>query len=370
MTEENRVLYSLLKSALSTQESHPLPAPFSAETINWQRLFHLAEDHGVSPLLYDQLRRWADLPAALQLPPPILAQFKKSYIHHIVKSKGTQSVLAHVLRFAQAHEIPIMLLKGAAYGATVYEQPWYTISADVDLLVGKREDELAGGKAQAIKNHLDAFNAQQVEFSLNLEYEFYEHHDLTMNGVLPVDWARVWADARPISYLGSLAHVMSAEDMLLAATINACRKRYLRLRSIFDIGAILHRFPSLDWSKVRDKALSYRCNTISYAALMMADKTIGLRLPEHLEELLEIRPARRTLLEQAMRLILTHQPLSLMAEEERKTLWNRRLSWTLLLTYLSYSPDLLWPKVSHTLQDRHRKVAVHPLANKMPHLPS
>jgi hypothetical protein len=74
------------------------------------------------------------------------------------------------------------------------------------------------------------------------EYDFFEHHDVTMNGVLPVDFQAIWQEAVAVDYRGERTLVMRTEDLLLAVCINACRKRFFRLKSLFDIAEIVDEY--------------------------------------------------------------------------------------------------------------------------------
>jgi hypothetical protein len=57
----------------------------------------------------------------------------------------------------------------------------------------------------------------------------------------------VWSKTKETTFQGQKVLVMSPEDMLLAACINSCRKRFFRLKSLCDIAEIINYFKELDW---------------------------------------------------------------------------------------------------------------------------
>jgi hypothetical protein len=110
-----------------------------------------------------------------------------------------------------------------------------------------------------------------------IECDLPGHHDLDMHGVLPVRYERIWAAARPVDYHGVEAFVMAPEDLLLSLCVAGCRKRFFRLKCLFDIAETVPR--GLDWDRFVLRAREDRCEGIAYAALLAASRTLGTSVP-------------------------------------------------------------------------------------------
>jgi len=95
-----------------------------------------------------------------------------------------------------------------------------------------------------------------------IECDLPGHHDVDMNGVLPVRFDRIWEAARAVDFHGQEAFVMAPEDLLLSLCINSCRKRYFRLKHLFDIAETVHRL-DLDWNRKRSAEYFARLRTTS-----------------------------------------------------------------------------------------------------------
>ena len=116
-----------------------------------------------------------------------------------------------------------------------------------------------------------------------------------MHGVLPVLTERIWRSARRIDVRGSGAWVMGPEDLLLSLCINACRKRFVRLKALFDLAETVQR-TGIDWPRLGRLARGCRCEAIAFTALLVARETLGCALPEGALEELGVGPGRRRLL--------------------------------------------------------------------------
>jgi hypothetical protein len=252
--------------------------------------------------------------------------------------------------FAQ-HGIDVMLVKGEALNLRVYNQPWYTVSYDVDLVIRAKREELDPAVNQEIVNRLEAFNCRRDQFKEHIEYDYYEHHDITMNNVLAVDSERIWQESNKIQLYGYDVFVMSPEDTLLAAAVQACRKRFFRLKSLCDIAVIIEKFGNdLNWDVVVSKARAYECHTILYTALLVTQTTIGCSWPEGLLSALAVNPIRASAIQHLVNRLCRNCSLDQLFDRTDSTLLGREFSWPLVLTYTTYQLKHLVPKTMEILQ--------------------
>ena len=220
-----------------------------------------------------------------------------------------------------------MLLKGAALDLAVYEEPWVVTSQDIDLVLrpspGWEGPARPGGERGAAARSRPS----------GIECDLESHHDVTMNGVLPVDFRRIWRDgaaaARPRR--GRLADgARGPAD--LASAVNGCRKRF-RLKGLFDVAETVGRLSGLDWTRLAASAHAARAEGLVLAALAAASATIGVDLPPAAHRALG-GPIRRRLLQGLAAGMARGGALGLAgAGETRGGLWGRRPEPALLLAY-------------------------------------
>ncbi|MEZ4674465.1 MAG: nucleotidyltransferase family protein [Caldilineaceae bacterium] len=199
--------------------------------------------------------------------PAIIAAFQQITYQTIAVKSGIRTKLVEMLAFCAERNIRVMIIKGAALDLAIYQEPWYVIH-DVDLIFDQDQAALA----PTIFAELDRYFWDLPGF----EYDFYGHHDVTMNGLLAIDFAAIWAVATPIDLDGQVAWLMCPTDMLLAACINSCRKRFFRLKSLLAIATLVAHQPAPEWSLLFAAAHRYGCGAIVYTALLATEQTLGV----------------------------------------------------------------------------------------------
>ena len=269
MKPEDRLLFLCARQDFSDAHLEELLDLCGAEKVAWEEVFPTAVQHGVAPLVWTNIEKATFV--GLTVPTAVVSKFQLSCYHNAVVKGKRKAQLAEALALLSAYSIQVMALKSVALDLLVYDQAWYTSAIDMDLVLRPRQHDVSPQTRAAIDHHFGG---------LGIEYDFYEHHDVTNNGLLPVDFDRIWDDARPVSFQGHELFLMSAEDLLLSLCINSRRKRFFRLRSLVDIAETLQLLPELDWAAVCDRARAYRCNHIVYTALVVAQATLGCALPE------------------------------------------------------------------------------------------
>lgn len=303
--------------------------------LDWALFDTISRQHGVAPLVYTALDPMSK--RGLAVPEAVNAQFKQAYIYNVGVKTQVGRLLEKFIAWFNQKSIPLMLFKGAAYDLQVYAQPWFT-AHDVDLIIGAREDELDSETVSEIR----ALFAELPGF----EYAFYDHPDITMHGVLPVNFEQIWADAQPLDYQGHTVWVMCPEDLLLTTCINSYRKRYLRLKSALDIVSLMQAHPELDWVRFIGKATAYDCRAMAHAALYVASMLLNYPLPPGVLEQLQIAPLRRTLIQQISQKSSLNAHAALHKPPFFK-LFARHLDSSLILPYLTLEPYQAGRKLAH-----------------------
>ena len=340
---EDQILYLLTRQRFTSQHHDEVLRFELDQAIDWDTLFITAEQQHVAPLVYNNLSSFAA--DELSVPQSVLNKFKQAYINNVFVKRGTAEILEKVLALFASKNIDVMLIKGEAINTMVYDQPWYTVSQDVDLVIHAMPEEINQTDHAEITKTLDTFNKKRSRFKENIEYDFYEHHDMTMNNVLSVDFQRLWAEARKVELYGQPVYVLTIEDMLIAAAVNCCRKRFFWLKSICDIATIIEKHPDLDWARLATKSQAYRCAAILYTALVVTQMTVGCNIPNEFLDSLKVNPFRESTILRLLENMIYNHSLAELAVRAKVKVLGREFSRSLMLVYASYPLQLLMPKL-------------------------
>jgi hypothetical protein len=334
---EDKLLFACARQAFTPVHQQRVIELDRTTQLDWTLIQATAAQHGVAPLIYANL---ATCTPHLSIPPAVQQQFERStYATMLLKTHVARQISA-CLTFLHGLEVAVMLIKGAALDLLVYERSWYTVH-DVDLVLKPHHGVLSA----AAQRQISAFFAKLPGF----EYEFFAHHDVVMNGVLPVDFHQIWRDARQLHLHGQPLWVMSAEDLLLSACINSCRKRFFRLKSLVDINEIIAQERTLDWAVFIAKAKRSDCQHIAYTALLVTQQTLGCDLVDGVLAQLQGSRLRRSIIHSLS------QRLSLDAFSTRDAglkYWRRTINWPLLLPYATFAPYQIGRRLAYVWRTR------------------
>ena len=265
----DELLFRCMRQDMPPAEAQVLVHALEARVLDWDAVCRIAARHGVAPLVYVNLRKC--VAAGLEVPEPIMARFKGAMFAAVRAKEQNQRWLERVIGFFNEQQIEVMLLKGAALDIAVYDPAWYVTALDIDLLIRAEENEMPADVLATIWSFND-----DGPFECN----FSRHHDLCIDGLLRIDYPQLWRDARAVDVAGGRAYIMCPEDLLIAACINGCRKRYFQLKNLYGIRQTLVQFPDLDWDRLADKAQGYQCAAIVFAALQVARQTVAAPVSE------------------------------------------------------------------------------------------
>jgi hypothetical protein len=295
--------------------------------------------HGVAPLVGENLRNARDHQAAI--PDDILLRFHFATVANHERKNRAASAAEELLRFFNDRAIEVMLIKGIAFDYLVYQTPYATMSSDIDVVFRPKWEGLAVEDRERL-THL-IFDVKE-RTGCSFECDGFEHHDVTLNGILPVAFSQIWDDSYQTSFRSRITSFMGLEDMLIAACINCYRKRYTRLKMLCDVAEILERYPEIDWSIVGDKSRSYRCGTIVFAALIATGTTLSARIPSQAFQALDVGKAHAKLIQYLFGVVNNH----VLSRNYGSA--SGRLGCSLLKKFATLPLDVLWRKQWHLVK--------------------
>jgi hypothetical protein len=301
--------------------------------IQWDQVFRAAMVHGVAPMVGENLKNARAHEAAI--PDDILLRFHFASVANHERKDRAASAAEELLQFFNDRAIEVMLIKGIAFDYLVYQTPYATMSSDIDLVFRPKWEGLAVEDRERL-THL-IFEVKE-RTGCAFECDGFEHHDVTLDGILPVAFRQIWEDSYKTSFGSGITSYMGLEDMLIAACINCYRKRYIRLKMLCDVAEILERYPEIDWSVVGDKSRKYRCGTIVFAALIATGTTLSAKIPSQAFEALDVGRAHAKLIQFLFGVVDNH----LLACDFGSA--SGRLGRSLLKTFATLPFDVLWRK--------------------------
>lgn len=333
---EDHLLFLCARQHFTAEHAGEVAALGRRAEIDWAAVYQTAAQHGVAPLIFQNLQA-TNKQQGLEVPGEIMARFKADLMANMLAKKRLAHNASRAISFFAAQSLEVMLVKGVALDALVYRQPWFTVLNDIDLVINLKPEMVSPA---TYRHFMQQLHATAVEF------DYFEHHDVTMNRVLPVDFEQIWADAAPLLFHGQQVWVMGWEDLLISLCINSCRKRYFRLKSLCDIAELLSAADALDWQRLADRARQYDCSAIVYAALWITQATVGCPLPPEALPGLGVQPARARLIQAVSR---RTSLADIDVGRGEAAVLGRAINGSLILPYVTLRGYQSWRKIRFAL---------------------
>lgn len=340
MKLEDQILLLCLRQDFKPEHSRSVIDLASRAAVDWNRVAQTAEEHGISTLIQRNLEICVQ--DGLDLPNDALQKLKLSTYKAALSKESQKEKLVRALAYLQDHGLEVMLIKGAALDFSVYQDADYILSDDIDIIIRAKREQF---NQQELKDFDNFFHKQGIEF------EFFVHHDLSINELLPIDFESIWENAERADYLGQPILLMSGMDLLISLCINSSRKRYFRLKSIFDIRETIHAKQDISWQQVADRAQCFQSQNIVFTALLVTLLTSGCDLPVGWEEYFSIQPIRRKLIETTVKYLIDRISFYPYPYEGISIL-GRPLHLTLVLPYIGYTKTQITHKFSYAVRTR------------------
>lgn len=321
MISENELLFLCTKKDFQLEHQEQVINLCSKIIINWNTVYLTALHHKVAPLIYYNLSKCGNLIAKIN--PENLKNFKYYFLNaHLYKTQQEQDITNTLLYFNQK-SVKVMLIKGAALNLTIYKDcPWYVIG-DIDIILNNKREEVTDKEDQ---EDIKFFESLKIN-----EWERFEHHDVSMNTALPINFAQIFERAIEINFQGQKVLIMSPEDMLLAACINSCRKRFFRLKSLLDITTIIDYYKAFNWQQFIIISKEYKCSSIVYTSLLVTSLTLGYKISEDVLDNLDINPLKKIITRQLIEYLITNIPLFFLLPSSGINILGKKINPSLIL---------------------------------------
>ncbi len=298
--------WSLLCTASSADpRESDLARLLQKRPIDWEVVLRLAEHHGTSSLLYQNLSRLPDA-----VPSPVLTSLRQRYERNIHKSLFLARELIRVLDSLDAIGVEAIPYKGVVMSEVYYSDMALRQSGDMDLFVRKQdvariktavrdlgyttrvpipEDAEQDYIASGYECTFDSFAGKNLlELQWALQPRFYAV-DFDMDGL--------FERAVNVTVAGRGVKTPSPEDLLLVLSVHAAKHVWGRLIWLCDIAQIV-RQENLNWDWVRSQAQELGIERILHITLLLANRLLDAAIPPSIENAVAADRAAQTFAEE------------------------------------------------------------------------
>ena len=313
---------------------------------DWGEIIQLAARHGVTPLLYLNLKAAAPTP---YVPVAVMHQLREAYLGNAVRNTRLYYQLARLLTALQKDNIAVIVLKGAHLAETVYGNVALRPMGDLDLMVRKSDlsrtaEKLVGMgysfnapadmKAYCEENHhLPAFLAPggpavEIHWLIPLVIspsgeelaglwrgEWFEAFEQQVNSPSDEELAGVWKRCRWATIAGVETLVLSPEDLLLHLCMETSHHHsgfVMGLSPFCDISATIRRYQNeIDWKQLQFRAQEWGAGKYVHLTLWLARDLLEAPVPGDVLEFLKPKDFDARWVAVAKEQVLSGRPMPL-----------------------------------------------------------
>ena len=258
---------------------------------DWGRVSWLAEKEVATSALFRMLQR----SHSAQVPPDVMEYLSKSAMVSDFRMRHLSQRLIRTARELAEHQVPFVLLKGAAVGALTDPSFCMRPMTDLDLLVHPSDAERA-------RTAIIAAGWPETSNPILLELLHNQHHlppfvdpqmpDVRLElhvALLPADHSfgfdasQLWQEAQHARDPFAHALVPSRESVVLHACIHFAWQHSMQFgawRTFRAVSAMIES-PAFDWERFVQRARDAKAATACYWTLRLAVRLSGLVTPEN-----------------------------------------------------------------------------------------
>jgi Uncharacterised nucleotidyltransferase len=260
------------------------------ETIDWQKLLEMAQQHKVVPILYTRLNTIC----SKNIPNSVLSNLRSRFQTTATYNLLATGELIRLLRLLKEQGILALPYKGPILAQLIYNNIGLRQFDDLDIVV-QEKDIFAVAKLLVAQGYEPKQKMNQTELIAYLQsktehtYDFFHeqkgifievHWRFTPKYVSPIEPKDLWENLQLFSFAGTTVNNFSLEDYLPILCVHGSRHIWQRLAWLCDIATLIHNNPSLDWEKVIQRAKFWGCKRRLCLGLLMVHHLFEVTLSE------------------------------------------------------------------------------------------
>ncbi len=275
---------SFLLSSLNNEIDKEKMESLIKRNMKWSYAIDKAKRLNIAPLVY---HNYTNQHLQNMVPANVLKEFKKIYLENKLRNMLFYNTLKCLLLVFQKHNIPTVVLKGAALAEVVYGDIALRGMIDVDLLI--KEDHLAT---------IDNLMLQQGFKSYDRKKTGYHHAFISPDGniLVEIHWTlnkpyypfhldqhTLWSRVQRVNIAGMETCILNPADMILYLTADLSldnRNLFVsKLKYLCDIYQLIHFYgKEINWEQFRKETEGHE--RYVYYPLYMTKKMLGANVPE------------------------------------------------------------------------------------------
>ena len=265
------------------------------EKINWQYVLSTADDHGVMPLVYWQLKEISNL-----LPNPVWQQLKEAFNQNAYHNLCLTAELCKISQRFTDNRLNFFAFKGAVLAKLAYGNIALRQFVDLDILVSE-SDVAAASKILIDHGYQPQFQftqeQQQQYLKIRSEHNFWHpEKDITVDlhwSVLPKKFSfsppqeLVWSEPQEVNFGSVSIKTLSLETLLLFLSTHAGKHNWNHLCWICDLAELINSHPNLDWHWLEENCQRIGTKKMFWLSLYLAHDLLETPLPQEILERLK-----------------------------------------------------------------------------------
>lgn len=262
---------------------------------NWERLIKNIIANGLGPLLYKKLPYLSNRNL---LPDFAERRIYKSYLKTLSKNIKLYNAFEIVIKKFQQQNIPVIALKGIYLAENFYKDLSLRQMSDIDLLIHEEDKDLCfdildelgfypydgirteetNGHSKDLIHYKARINKQEISVELHIKI-----HHLNENYFVPVE--ELWNNKVQIpdkNYLNVYSLDFNHNLIHLILHLDKHFKSgHIQFTCFIDLVNILNEYiKSMDWAELGLLCKNYRCESIIFKYVILANRYFGIDIPE------------------------------------------------------------------------------------------
>jgi hypothetical protein len=298
-------------SPLPPQEKTLLLEPLLKTPLRWERLFELADKHGVQPLLHQALTGLSQAVPADQW-----SKLQQAFQTNLHKSLLLSRELIRIVDHLSAGGLDAMPYKGLTLAEVLYGDIALRQSGDIDLLIRPRDVPRIRDTVRELgyTPHF-TLTAPQEHAYLKSGYE-HAFDGAAGPNLLELQWAilprfyavdfnmeEIFQRATALSVAGHPMRTPSREDLFLVLCVHAAKHMWERLLWLCDIAQLM-KATDLDWRWVGAQAKELGIQRILGVTVLVAKGLLGSTISAGAEEFVPADAEAASLAEEIRRQVI------------------------------------------------------------------
>ena len=255
---------------------------------DWEQFYLLAQQNGLLPLLYNNLKAIEDI----HLPETIWNRLHAAYRANGWRNLVQTGELFQLLQLFADEGIRAVPLKGPILAMTLYGDVNLRQFQDLDILIAGQDLARAASLLQA-RGYVQQEHMNGVLQSDNYAHAFFfaerqlvvELHWDILPGyfAMPLQMAHIWPiiDKRLLS--GKPVAIIPPEYLLIILCAHGAKHFWQRLVWVADVAQLLQNHVELDWPAVQAVARAFGSLRMVYLGLYLANNLFSAPLPKNVQ---------------------------------------------------------------------------------------